>query len=254
MVLNFRKTFVTTILAAGLTMTSLAYAQEFNDTQRKEMGEIIRDYLMANPEVLRDAFQELQRREQVAEETRAKSMITKNAQSIFRSEDDLVAGNPDGSITLVEYFDYNCGYCKRAMPDVLKLIDNDNDLRIVMKEFPILGPGSNFAARAALASKKQGKYWEYHVALMRLRGAVTEQSALKAAERVGLDVEKLKVDMKSQDVEQVIAGNMAVAQSLGINGTPAFIIDDKLIPGAVGYETLAGTVSQVREGGGCKVC
>lgn len=241
-------------LAAGLALPSPAGAAEFDQTQRSEIGSIIREYLLKNPEVVRDAFQELQRREQVAEANRAQSMIKQHASSLFRSEGDLVAGNPNGSITMVEYFDYNCGYCKRAMPDVLKLIDEDKDLRLVMKEFPILGPGSTFAARAGLASRKQGKYWDFHVALLRQRGAVNEQSVLRVAAKIGLDVGQLKSDMKSEDIDKTLSANMAVAQSLGINGTPAFIIDDKLIPGAVGYETLAGTVNQVRQGGGCKFC
>ncbi len=252
--LNYGKKLKYGVFAFGMALSTTAFAAEFNDSQRSEIGEIVKEYLLQNPEILRDAFQELQRREQVAEANRAQSLIKEHADNLFRSDADLVAGNPKGSITMVEYFDYNCGYCKRAMPDVLKLVDEDKDLKIVMKEFPILGPGSAFAARAALASKNQGKYWEFHLALMRQRGAITEQSTLKVAEKVGLDVDKLKQDMNSKQVEETLGANMAVAQSLGINGTPAFIIDDKLIPGAVGYETLAGTVNEVREGGGCKVC
>ncbi len=129
-------------VAVGLVLSHTAQAAEFNDTQRNEIGDIIQDYLLKNPEVLRDALQELQRREQVAEVELAQSGIKEHAASIYRSENDLIAGNPDGSVTVVEFFDYNCGYCKRALPDVLKLVDEDKDLRIVMKEFPILGPGS----------------------------------------------------------------------------------------------------------------
>ena len=252
--LKFGSKLLACTFAVSMAMSSVAFGGGFNEPQRKEIGEIIKEYLLENPEILRDAFQELQRREQMAEANRAQSVIKENAASIFRSDKDLVAGNPNGSITMVEYFDYNCGYCKRAMPDVLKLVDQDKDLKVVMKEFPILGPGSTFAARAALASKKQGKYWEFHLALMRQRGSVTEKSTLKVAEKVGLDVERLKQDMQSPEIEQTLGANMSVAQSLGINGTPAFIIDDKLIPGAVGFETLAGTVEQVRDAGGCKIC
>lgn len=252
--LTFGNKLLAWTFAITMALSSVAYGGGFNEPQRKEIGEIVKEYLLQNPEVLRDAFQELQRREQVAEANRAQSLIKEHAASIFRSDGDLVAGNPNGSVTLVEYFDYNCGYCKRAMPDVLKLVDEDKDLKIVMKEFPILGPGSTFAARAALASKKQGKYWEFHVALMQQRGAITEKSTLKVAEKVGLDIDQLQLDMKSKDVEDILGANMSVAQTLGINGTPAFIIDDRLIPGAVGYETLAGTVEQVREAGGCKLC
>ena len=254
MLLSFRNKLLAGVLAGAMALGTSAFAAEFNDKQRSELGDIIRDYLMQNPEVLRDAFQELQRREQVAEANRAQSAIKEHASAIFKSSGDLVAGNPDGSVTLVEYFDYNCGYCKRALPDVLKLVDEDKDLKIVMKEFPILGPGSTFAARAALASKAQGKYWEFHLALLELRGAATEQTVLKVAKNIGLDVDKLKKDMESPDVDKVLGTNMATAQALGINGTPAFVIDDKLIPGAVGYQTLSSTVDQIRKDGGCKVC
>jgi len=253
-VLKYGNRLLACALAAGMALSTAAYGAEFNKTQRSEIGDIVKEYLLTNPEILRDAFQELQRREQLAEANRAQSLIKDNAANLFRNEGDLVAGNSEGSVTMVEYFDYNCGYCKRAMPDILKLVDEDKDLKIVMKEFPILGPGSTFAARAALASKKQGKYWEFHLALMRQRGAVTEESTLKVAEKLGLDIDQLKTDMQSKDIEELLGANMSVAQSLGINGTPAFIIDDKLIPGAVGYETLAGTVGQIREAGGCKVC
>ncbi len=251
---HFSRLLVAFGLAACLSAPTMATAAEFNANQRDELGTIIREYLMQNPEVLRDAFQELQRREQMVEAERAQSLIKEHADNLFRSNDDLIAGNPDGSVTMVEYFDYNCGYCKRAMPDVLKLVDDDKDLKIVMKEFPILGPGSTFAARAALASRKQGKYWEFHLALMQQRGQANEQSVLRVAEKLGLDIDKLKQDMESNDVERVLQTNLAVAQSLGINGTPAFIIDDKLIPGAVGYEALASSVGEVRDSGGCKIC
>ncbi len=247
-------TAATFVLAASLCAPLTAQAQEFNDTQRKEMGDIIRDYLLKNPEVLREAFQELERKNQLAQAERSRQAIEDNAADLFRSEHDLVAGNPEGSITMVEYFDYNCGYCKRALPDVLKLIESDKDLKIVIKEFPILGPGSTFAARAALASRKQGKYWEFHVALLEVRGAIDAGTVLRVAEKVGLDIDKLKEDMDSSEVNQIIAGNMKTAQALGIQGTPAFLVGQNLVPGAVGFSALSELVSSVRKSGGCKVC
>lgn len=254
MTISFRRYLLAGAIAAGLAVPCVAVAAEFSDDQRGEMGEIIKDYLMKNPEVLRDALQELQRREEVAETERSQRALTENAANIYRSEHDLVVGNPEGSITMVEYFDYNCGYCKRALPDVLKMIDEDKDLRVVLKEFPILGPGSTFAARAALASRKQGKYWEFHLAMLEQRGAIDEAKVLAAAEKIGLDVDKLKADMEAPEIDKAISINMSVARDLGINGTPAFIIGERVIPGAVGYRSLASTVAQVRESGGCKIC
>lgn len=231
-----------------------AQAAEFNDAQKKELGDIIRQYLLENPEVVRDAMQELERKQQVAEDAARTDSLKAMSAEIFHSKDDLVAGNPKGKVTMVEFFDYNCGYCKRAFPDVMKMIDTDKDLKLVMKEFPILGPGSVYAARAALASRQQGKYWEYHMALMAHEGRIDEAVADQIAQATGLDVKKLKADMEADEVNQVINRNMQLADSLKIQGTPAFIIDETVIPGAVGFDALAAVVKQIRDNGGCKLC
>ncbi|HUE46697.1 MAG TPA: DsbA family protein, partial [Aestuariivirgaceae bacterium] len=128
-----------------------------------------------------------------------------------------------------------------------------DDLRVVFKEWPILGEGSRFAARAALASRKQGKYWDFHVALMETR-SVDDTTTLEVAERIGLDVEQLKADMEAPEVAEVIEGNMQLASAFGIQGTPAFFVDDQMIPGAVGHEALAQVIGEVREAGGCTIC
>ena len=231
-----------------------AQAAEFTPAQKKEMGDFIRQYLMENPDVVRDAMQELDRKQQVAEDSARSDSLKAMSSEIFHNKDDLVGGNPKGKVTMVEFFDYNCGYCKRAFPDVMKMIASDKDLKLVMKEFPILGPGSTYATRAALASRKQGKYWEYHLAMMAHDGKVDEQVADRIAEATGLDVKKLKADMDADEVSQVITHNMQLADSLKIQGTPAFIIDETVIPGAVGFEALAAAVKQVRDNGGCKLC
>ena len=240
------------MVAAGSTLAS---AGEFNPAQRKEIGEIVREYLLKNPEVLRDAFIELERRSKQAQEDQARSGIVRHADAIFRAGGDLVVGNREGKVAIVEFFDYNCGFCKRSLPDVLKLIKKNKDLRFIFKEFPILGPGSTEAAQLALASRKQGddKYWEYHVALMKHRGRVDGKVALAIAKKVGLDVEKLEKDAKAPDIVKTIGTNMAIAEALGINGTPAFVIGDELAPGALGYNTLNGILARVREKG-CKIC
>jgi protein-disulfide isomerase len=229
-------------------------AAEFSPEQKKELGDIIRQYLLENPEIVRDAMQELERKQQMAEEAARTDSLKALSAEIFRSSGDLVGGNPKGKVTLVEFFDYNCGYCKRAFPDVMKMAESDKDLRLVMKEFPILGPGSVYAARAALASRKQGKYWEYHIALMAHEGRIDEAVADQVAEASGIDVKKLKADMEADEITQIITRNMQLADSLKIQGTPAFIIDETVIPGAVGYDALAAAVKQVRDNGGCKLC
>ena len=240
------------VIAASLSVG--AWAGSFSEAQQNEIGELVKKYLLANPEILRDAFVELERRENAAKEKLAQKGISDNAETLYQSKLSYVAGNAEGDITMVEFFDYNCGFCKRAFGDVLSILDSDPKLRLVVKEFPILGPGSVFASRAAIASKEQGKYWEFHVALMQARGALDEAKVIKIAEKLGLDVAKLRKDMEAPRVAAEIEETYALANKLGVNGTPAFIIDDKLIPGAMGLQALQQQVASVRESGGCKVC
>lgn len=239
-------------LLAAILLPASATAQEFNERQREELGKIIREYLIENPEVLREAIQVLERRQKETEETAAKQAIVEQAKEIYRSEADLVAGNPNGGVTMAEFFDYNCPYCKRAMPDVLKLIETDKDLRVVLKEWPILGEDSIYGAKAALASRRQGKYWEFHKALMAER-RVNEASVTEVAKRVGLDVEQLKADMNAPEVQEVIDRNMKLAEALGLRGTPAFLIGEQLLPGAMPFRVLEQAIATVRRDG-CKIC
>jgi protein-disulfide isomerase len=231
-----------------------AIAAEFTDQQKREMGDIIKEYLISNPEVIREALQELERRQVAEASEKTKHAITARAQEIYQSKEDLVLGNASGEVALVEFFDYNCGYCKRAIPEVEKLIQSDKNVRVIIKEFPILGPGSVFAAKAALASRLQGKYSQFHDALTEAEGVKDETNVLEIAKQVGLDVEKLKTDMESEAVANVIRRNYSLAEALSINGTPSFIIDDALEPGFVSFDVLAQHVATVRQNGGCKVC
>lgn len=254
MFLRFKSLATAATLLVSLLIPASVIAAEFNTEQRKELGSVIRAYLLKNPEVLRQAFQELERKEKLAKAQGAKTAIQTMAKDIFRGKGDLIIGNPKGDVTMVEFFDYNCGYCKRSLPDILKLVETDKNLKIVLKEFPILGEGSVFAARAAIASKKQGKYWEFHLALIKARGSVNAAKVLKAAQGIGLDMAKLKKDMASAEVTAIIQTNHAIARELSINGTPAFLVADNIFPGAVGFSTLANAVSKVRKSGGCTVC
>jgi protein-disulfide isomerase len=246
--------FIRVLLVLMLAGAMPALAGEFSASQKEELGQFIHDYLMKNPEVLRDALQELDRRQTQAENVARKEALTSKAAAVFHEKDDLVGGNPKGKVTVVEFFDYNCGYCRKAFPDVMKMIGDDKDIRLVMKEFPILGPGSTYASRAALASRKQGKYWQYHIALMSYEGKIDEAAADEVAAGVGLDVGKLKADMAADEVSSILKRNMGLADALNIQGTPAFIIDETIIPGAVGYDGLVAAVKQVRDHGGCQLC
>jgi protein-disulfide isomerase len=241
--------------AALLALAPAALAEgSFNDGQKKEIGEIVRQYLLENPEVLLDVSRALEAKQQDQEQEQRASVLQSNADQIFRSPADYVAGNPKGDVTLVEFFDYNCGWCKKGLPEVVNLIEKDKNLRVVLKEFPIFGGDSDYAAMAALAAKKQNKYWELHQAMLSHEGKVTKASVDEIAAKLGIDVAKLKEDMKDPVIAKELADTHALAQSLAINGTPAFIIDDKVSPGYLPADGLTAMIEQVRAGGGCKLC
>ena len=228
-------------------------AAEFTDAQKGEIGTIVRDYLLKNPEVLQEVSAQLQQKQAAQQEKHAGDAIKQNASDIFRSTTDHSAGNVKGDVTVVEFFDYNCPYCKRSYPTINSLIQGDNKVRVVMKEFPILGAGSVFASRAAIAAIQQGKYWPLHEALMAVQGKVDEARVMTIAKQVGLDTDRLTKDMKSESVTAAINKNNELAQKLGINGTPAFIIGDQLSPGAIELADMQSRVAQVRANS-CAVC
>jgi protein-disulfide isomerase len=243
--------------AAALLLTCIPgalAAESFTDAQKKEIGEIVRQYLIENPNVLLEVGQALDAQQKQAEAKQRESVLKSNASQIFRSPHDHVAGNPEGDVTIVEFFDYNCGWCKKSFPELVSLIEQDKNLRVVLKEFPIFGGDSDYAAMAAIAARKQDKYWELHSALFSHEGKITAEVVDDLAKKAGLDLDKLKADMKSPEVAQILSDNHALAQSLAISGTPAFIIDDKISPGYLPADSLAGIAAEVREGGGCKLC
>ncbi len=219
------------------------------DTQAIE--KTVRDYLIKNPEILVEMSQALEERQTAAQEAAQRTAIASNADAIFRSDVDFVAGNPKGDVTIVEFFDYNCGYCRRAMPDLVKLIENDDKVRVVFKEFPILRRESEGAARVVLAAIKQGKYFDLHRAMFETKGIASEESALKVAAELGLDVDKLKQDMKAPEIDKAIRNVRELANKLGVQGTPFYLVGDRVVPGAPAdlYDQLATKVSEVRKDG-----
>lgn len=230
-------------------------AAAFSSEQKAGIEAIVKDYLLANPEILLEVQSRLEAKMEKEQEERLKTAIKSNADELYRRADAPSAGDPKGDITVVEFFDYNCGFCKRGFTDVSKLIENDKKIRVVFKELPILSKGSEEASRVALAAKKQGKYWEVHRALLEYRGSVDAESALKIAAKQGLDVDKLKADMDSPEVTAEITKVRELAQKMGINGTPHFLVGDRTIPGAPEnlYEQIAGHVKDLRANG-CEVC
>jgi len=240
-------------LAGVLMLTHLgpATAAELSPAQRSEVEQIVKNYLLANPELLQEMAKLLEEKQQAAHAEQQNAALIKNAKSLFRSEGDYVAGNPKGDVTMVEFFDYNCGWCKKGFPEVVSLMEKDKNLRIVMKEFPIFGEDSDYAARTALAARKQGKYWELHTALFGHEGKVTKQAVDEIAASVGLDMARLRADMVSEEVGAILQQNQTLAQELAINGTPAFIIGKQLVPGYLPHSDLAAAIADARKTGSC---
>jgi len=213
-------------------------------------GDAIRAYLLTNPQVIVEAMAILEENQKVAAAAADEELVASNADEIFNDGFSIVRGNPEGDVTVVEFSDYNCGFCKRAHTEVEKFVAADGNIRLVIKEFPILGEGSILAARAALASRAQedgALYPEFNDALMSHRGSHSEASVMKVADAVGLDVAALRKDMESEDVRSQINRTYALAQKLDINGTPAFIIGNEVVRGFVPAARLAEFAEAARE-------
>jgi protein-disulfide isomerase len=218
-------------------------------SERARFEAAVHDYLTAHPEVLTEMSQALRQKQQAAAAERAKQGIAQNRQALTDDPEDPVLGNPHGAIVVVEFFDNECPFCKRLAPVLARLIAENNDVRIVYKEFPILGPGSLIAAKAALASVKQSNYEAFHAALMAdttPEHQLAEPRILEIAKDVGLDVKRLKADMGRPEIDAKIAANLSLGRVLGINGTPAIIVGDRLLPGAASYEVLKAAIAEAR--------
>ncbi|WP_166434135.1 DsbA family protein [Roseovarius spongiae] len=235
----------TTALAIGLAVMPIAgFAQDLSDARIKELAlEAIRE----NPQIIMEAVQLLEQ-EQAATQAEAAADVLKNQRQLLERDPNApVLGNPEGDVTVVEFFDYNCPYCKRAMSEVQGLLDADQDVRLVYREWPILSEGSVFAAKAALAAREQGKYEEFHWALMGMEERAEEASVMRLAEEIGLDIEQLRTDMDAPEVQEHIDESMRLSQALGFNGTPSFVIGDDLVPGFVEQDQLEALVDKTRE-------
>lgn len=229
---------------------------DFSDAQKKSIETLVRDYLVQNPEVLIEMSTELDRRQTVAEQEARTKAISENSDALFRSADALVFGNPKGDVTVVEFSDYNCPYCKRSLDAITKLVENDPNVRVVMKEYPVLSQGSVDASRVAIAAAQQGKYFEVHAALLRHRGRINTNTALRIAERVGLDVEKLRTDMELPETAAVIDKTRQLGERLGVQGTPFFLVGDQVVPGAPDnlYDIFVEMVAKIRTEGCTATC
>ena len=253
---SFRPKRLRSVLAAASLAAMLgavpAFADSFTAQQKSDLGPLIKDYLMAHPEVLRDAITELDTREKQAEADTRKKALAELGGKLATQADSLVIGNPDGKITLVEFFDYNCGYCKRALGDLDKLMQGNKDLKVVLRDFPILSAGSVDAALVALAAHNQftgAKYWEFHRKLLLSRTAVGKEQALAVATAMGADMARLGKDSSDPKTRAAIQESLTDAQALNLNGTPSYIVGDDAIVGAQGFDEIQKRVESMRKCG-----
>lgn len=241
-----KRTFAAATLVVGLA--PLGGAAMAQDIDRSEIETIVREYLLQNPEVIRDALTELERREREAAEVARLQAVTDSAEVLFNSTRQVVLGNPDGDVTMVEFFDYNCGYCKRALGDMMRLMEGDPNLRVVLKEFPVLGQGSVEAAQVAIALNEVApeKYDAFHKVMLTQRGQANRASSIRAAAEVGVPEEKLAEAMNSDVIGATIEEVYALANRLGLTGTPSYVIGNEVVMGAVGYDQLLQKIADAR--------
>jgi protein-disulfide isomerase len=229
-----------------------ARAQSFAPDQRGEIEKIVREYLLSHPEVLQDAMAELEKRQTAEDAQKHLAAIKDNATAIFSSPRQVNLGNLQGDVTMVEFFDYNCAFCKRAMSDMLDLMKNDPKLKVVLKEFPVLGEGSLQAAQVAVAVRMQDKtgkkYLDFHTKLLGGRGPADKARALAVAKEVGLDMARIDKDLLGDEVKQTLEENLKLAEGLGLNGTPSYVFPAEVVVGAVGLPALKGKVNTARCG------
>jgi protein-disulfide isomerase len=239
---------VAALLAMPMVVDPAA-AQQTSEAERKRVEAIVHDYLMNNPDVLVDSLRAYEAKRQDLAQKEAQAALVTFRSAIERDPRAPVAGNPKGDVTIVEFFDYRCGYCKKVTPVVREMLKKDGNVRFVFKEFPILGPESRKAAEAAQAAWAiaPDKYLAFHVALMENRGNLDEARVFEIAQSVGIDPAKLKTAMTDPSVKAKLADNLELAQKLQINGTPAFIVNDQIVPGAVDLETLVAAVEAARK-------
>ncbi|MDR3491089.1 MAG: DsbA family protein [Gammaproteobacteria bacterium] len=254
--MKLNRTLIAIAVASGLAYGSTAFAKDQNatlsDTQKTQIEGVVHDYLMKNPEVIADAVKGLQEKQFDQMRKKTQDVATKNEPALFNTPNDPVAGNPKGKVTVVEFFDYQCPHCVDMVPALNGLVKANGEVRVIYKEFPIRGPMSVTASKAALAANVQGKYMPMHEALMKSASSLTEEKIYSLAKDVGLDVEKLKADMKGDVVDKQIKANYKLAQDLQLMGTPALFVgktDGKstvveFIPGQVDQASLQASADK----------
>ncbi len=236
------------VIAAGIAMPLATPAHALDDQQKKEMGAFIREYLLANPEVMLEVQDALEKKQQEMRVAQSTSGISENKQAIFESPSDITLGNPNGNVTVVEFFDYNCSYCKRALGDMKTILSEDKNVRFILKEFPILGPDSMAAHRVANAVRLVApeKYAQFHSALLGGETRATEETALQVAAGLGISEEEIRKTMADKPNDPQVRATYELANALGVTGTPFYVVGEEAVFGAVGHEELAAKIANVR--------
>jgi protein-disulfide isomerase len=231
------------VMALVLMVPLTAHAGELSENRVKEL---VLETIREHPEIVLEAVQIIKKQEQERQAVTAKSVLSDNRALLENDPNAPVLGNLNGDVTVVEFFDYNCPYCRRVKPHIETLLEEDPNVRLVYREWPILGDGSIFAARAALASREQEKYEEFHWALMGMQGRAEEASVIRVAEAVGLDIATLRRDMQAPKVDAHIAASTELSRALGFNGTPSFVIGDALVPGVIEADQMIRLAQEAR--------
>jgi len=247
------RSLATAAFALSMMLPTAAPAQSFTPDQRGEIEKIVREYLLNNPQILQEVMSELEKRQAQADAAKHRAAIKEHAGIIFDSPRQVTLGNPKGDVTMVELFDYNCGYCKRALTDMMDLMKADPNLKVVLKEFPVLGEASTQAAQVGVAVRMQDKtggkkYLEFHQKLLNSRGSVDKARAVAVAKEIGLDMARLDKDMASAEVKATLEESFKIAEAIGLNGTPSYVIGGEAVIGAVGFATLKERINMARCG------
>jgi protein-disulfide isomerase len=251
MLTTMRRLGAMTILAAALAFGGVATARAddaLSPAQADAVKKLVHDYLLEHPDVILDSLKALDERQQAGNQAEQHQVIAQRKAELFEDPASPVLGNPQGSVTIVEFFDYRCPYCKGMAKDLSELVHADGNIRLIYKDFPILGPASLFASKAALAAQRQGKYMELHQALMGFKGQIADDTVLDLAKRAGLDMERLKADMEGPEIAAQIRKNYDLATALKISGTPGFIIGDSVVDGAMPMDKMKELVAAQRKG------
>ena len=255
--MTFSSTFARLGLAATLALSGTFHAQAFDiasmtEEEREVFHAEIREFILDNPEVLFEAVERYEAQQEQAQAATEQQLLSQLSGEIFNSSDDLIMGNPDGDVTFVEFLDYRCGYCKKAFPEVKSLLKADGNIKVIVKEYPILGEASVEASRFALAARVvagDDAYETVHDAMMEMRGSLTPGGMRKIAKKADLDYDAIAAKMESDEVTAVIARNHALGRQLQINGTPSFIVSDAIIRGYLPYDEMAKIVAEIRAEG-----